>query len=232
MTLVTPVIAKYYKEYRAQTVYEAVNFYFSSDLLAKEGEQKTYTYRNGANAISLTISNNSDDLRYTKTDIKYNVTITDLSGKSVTDTTNTVIKPVTGTLSGTAISKKTITFNNLKAGSYKVVATAIEPYSSSLGADFQIVTSNQNIDYAISDFQNSPDLYLTITTHDYQGNVQITIPNDVYPDSTDKLLKDFDTTVSTTFTVPFESNSEYTFRFFKKDINVVYAKNDFVILGR
>lgn len=221
------VFAKYYYKYETNSLYEAENFYFSSDLLKAEGT--TYDYKKGVDTIKINISNNIDTLRYTETNIDYQVSITDINGNTVVDKNNQSITKVNGTLNGDKINSTEIAFNNLQDGTYKVIATSLAPYKKTLEAIFVIANNDNNIYYEVSDSAGSTVLYLTITSNDYKGNVNVTIPSGLLPDSIDEKMASVNLENSRTMSVNLNNNAEYSFKFFKEDPQRVFTKSDFIV---
>lgn len=227
LVAVSIAFAKYYYEYEKNSLYEAENFYFNSDLLKSEGT--SYDFKKGVDFIKLNIANNIDSLRYTEIDTTYQVVITDMAGNTIVDKNGQTIDKITGTLSGDKINSEEITFSNLKDGTYKVVATALTPYVKQLEATFVISNNDNNVYYEVSDSAGSTVLYLTITTKDYNGNINITIPTGLLPDSNDVAMENVNIENSKTFSVNFKANSEYSFKFFKEEPQKVFTKSNFSI---
>ena len=86
--------------------------------------------------------------------------------------------------------------------------------------------------FEVSDSKNSPILYLTLKTTDYSGNVSITWPSGIYPDSTNSYFENVETGLNGgSTTIEFSSNSEYSFQFYKNNPETVYSENDFSVKG-
>lgn len=227
---ITGSVAKYVQEKNAELVYEAKNFYFESDLLSNNTNPLAYTYDVGNDKIAINLKNNIDDLRYSDVDVKYTVTITDMQGNQVTDKNGDVVEAEDGKLSNSSIDSDEITFEDLPAGKYIVTAMATEPYEKKLQASFVITSKNENIEYQVSDAVNSPVLQLTVKTTDYKGNVKITWPSNIAPDNTDPMFTNVNSGYAGgNIVIPFETNSEYTFQFFKKQPTLSYDKTSFVV---
>ena len=200
------VWAKYISEEAKDTVVAAKSFYFESDLLSTD--RPTYTLAPGTQSITIRLKNHADALRFSDVNISYKVTATGQTAK-------------TGTLTGGKNSDVDITFDKLSAGSYIVTAEATSPYSKILSATFVIPAEAGNIQYSVSDAKNSPVLQVKVWSNDYSGNVKLSWPSAIYPDNTDPLLKNV---TGTSVTLNFDSDSEYTFRFFKSSPATVYTK--------
>lgn len=224
------VYAKYNHEYKTDSIYEAENFYFESDLLTENGEE--YNYKNGEDSITVKIFNNEDSLRYTEVDTTYEVKIKDLQNNSVVDKNSKTIEKIEGVLSGKSISSKNITFNNLKNGTYKVIASTKTPYIKNLEAIFVITNNDEQVIYNVNDSQDSIVLYLTVTTNNYEGDININIPDGLLPDSNDPKMKNIDLNTTKNLVVNFKNNSEYSFRFFKENPNIVFENQDFVVIKK
>ena len=228
--LIGGTIAKYINEKNMDIVYEASNFYFESDLLSDNTEPSVYTYNRGNTTISIKLMNNVDDLRYSEVDIEYLVSITDINGNKIEDKNGNQINSISGTLEKGSIKSDVITFDNLKTGNYLVTAKAISPYTKTIQGTFSITEKNEKINYQVNDSIGSPILQLTVLTEDYSGDVKITWPVNVVPDSTDENFENVNIGYNGgSEKVTFDANSEYTFQFFKKDLNSIYTNNDFVV---
>lgn len=188
VVLIGGTVAKYIQEKNSEIIYQAKNFYFESDLLSDNTNPRAYTYEIGNDTISFKLKNNIDDLRHSEVDIEFVVTITDVHGNQVENKNGEVITEKKDKISNNDINSKEIQFTDLLSGTYIVTANAINPYEKTLHATFVITEKNENIEYQISDSVNSPILQLTIITQDYSGNVKISWPEGVAPDSTNTML--------------------------------------------
>lgn len=223
-------VAKYIQEKNVELVYQAKSFYFESDLLSDNTNPQAYTYERGRDDISINLSNNIDELRYSEVDIEYVVTITDRYGNQILDKEGNVVTEKAGILSNKNIDKQEISFTNLPSGIYLVTAEVISPYEKTLQASFVLTENDENIIYQVNDSVNSPVLQLTVRTQDYSGNIKISWPEGVVPDSTNPKFLNIDTGYEQGSTmVQFEANSEYVFQFFKKQLNIVFTKDNFSV---
>lgn len=224
------VLAKYLLKKHESFLYDANDFYFESNLLAENTNQKAYTYKHGIDYIEFILKNNIDELRYSDVSITYMVTITDLNGNNVNDKSGNIINPIIDTLEKGAINNSTVKFENLKTGTYTVTAISTKPYKKQLQANFILTNEDDSITYQVSDAADSPVLNLTVSTKDYHGNVKITWPVGVAPDSTDVNFETLNTGyASGKQIVSFKSDSEYVFRFFKENSLLVYTDADFSV---
>ena len=222
--------AKYVYEKNNDIVYEAKSFYFESDLLSDNTNPKAYTYEKGKDSISFSLNNNIDELRYSDVETQYVVNITDIHGNVVQDKDGNNIKEKTGKLSNKRIEQQIIEFTNLPTGTYLITAKAVKPYERTLKASFVLTEKDENIVYEIHDSANSPILQLTIQTEDYSGDIKVSWPNGVAPDSTNEMFSGVNTGFSQGSTIiPFEANSEYTLSFFKNQPTTSYSNEDFLV---
>ena len=222
----TYALAKYVMDYKADVLYEANSFYFTSDLLtepATNGTYPSYTLQSGKNDITFVLRNYADGLRTSEVDIDYTVSVEVKSGGGGP------VAPQTGTLEKSE-KDETITIEDLSAGTYTVVVTATAPYSSVLKADFTVVDIDKTIHVAVADTVGSPVLYLTITTYDYEGDISVTLPTGIYPDNTDPYMKDARMGMPFQIT-DFKKHSQYTFLLFKNDPSNVYQEANFEVKG-
>ncbi len=220
---IIPIIAKYIKTVENNIQVNSSNFYFASDLLdvpATNGTFPEYTLGKGTNTITFNLNNYEDDLRFTTIDIDYEI--------KVTNSSNIVVFEENGTLNSiSSKNSKKIDIASLSSDIYIVEVTSTSPYIKQLKGKFIIQDVDNDITYTVSDGSGSTVVMLTISTNDYSGNIKIKWPNSVYPDNSDPLLADAINTDN--FTITFNSYSEYTFIFFKNDINNVFVNNDFEV---
>lgn len=221
----TIVLARYIDKYQKNSLYEAEQFYFRSDLLKEES--KTYKYPGGTNRISINLYNNVDKLRYTKMPIKFSVVLNKIENGG----TFKKIREINDVLQGNKIIDKEILFDNLESGNYNIKAISSEPYVKTLEAIFIIENKDNNIVYEINDSSDSTVVFLTVKTLDYEGNVKIKFPEGVYPDNTEDMFKDLDIEVKKEVIVRFNHYSSYTYRFYKNNPKQIFTKDDFAVGG-
>lgn len=221
--ITVPILGKYLLEKSGQLGIQADDFYFTSDLLEEPSTNNTfpeYTLGKGIDTISFKLNNYEDSLRFTKTDIKYNITVTNSLDVKVYETTGTIT-------TGSEKNSVSINIPSLETGTYIVVVNSTSPYSKTLKGKFIIQELDNEISYTVSDGVGSTVVMLTISVNDYSGPINIKWPTGVSPDNSDPLLSgaiDCDN-----YTVNFNSYSEYTFVFFKTDSNQVYTNLDFTL---
>lgn len=196
------------KEENAEAVAQA--FYFESDLL----DGGTYELPAGTTEIAFTLRNHADDLRAAECEIAYEIY---LDGQKVADKS--------GSLAANTVTDKKITLSELTTGTHTVKAVAVSPYAAELRATFEIPEKDMKVYYTVTDSANSPVVTLTVSTVDYAGDVTISWPADVYPDNTDSKLNG----ATTSATVRFNKNSEYTFLLFKSDPSRKYTESGFTV---
>ena len=213
-------------------VYGAKAFYFNSDLLMLSGNNsKSYTLQNGVDTITVNLKNYEDKLRISEVDINYEVDILDDLGNVVQDKSNNTVGKKTGVLGKNNKSEATISFENLKSGSYTVTAISTSPYSQILTATFNVQGILDDIEYSVNDIKNSQIVQLTVKTDDYSGDLNITFPAAIIPDNTDSYFKNYNkTSDGNSYTVNFKNNSENNFKFFKSVPSTVYSKSDFTVV--
>lgn len=215
-----------------ETLYEAKNFYFESDLLNSNTNPVSYAYQRGIDSISFELKNNIDELRYSDVEISYVVTINTLDGKQVVDKSGNTVNEITGKLTNQNIESKKIEFTNLAEGNYVVIAKSKSPYEKTIQANFTLTGNDYNITYEVSDSKDSPVMRLTVITKDYAGDVTINYPEGVSPDSTDSKFSSVNSGFAqSSVAIHFDANSEYTFQFFKKEPTRVFSKENFSVVG-
>ena len=221
----TVVLGKYLQELKNNTLYEAENFYFRSDLLSEDS--KSYTLQRGVNKIVIHLYNSEDRLRYTKVDINYVVKL-----EKINDDGNLVkVREENGVLSNSGFTDNEVVFDNLENGKYKVSAIAINPYTKILEGNFVITNNDNRIDYSVGDNVDSTVMFLTIKTVDYTGNIKIKFPDGLYPDNNEEVFKNVNIDNSKEVIINFKNNSSYSYRFYKENPKKVFNKNEFQVGG-
>lgn len=221
----TVVLGKYLQELKNNTLYEAENFYFRSDLLSED--IKSYTLQRGVNKIVIHLYNSEDRLRYTKVDINYVVKL-----EKINDDGNLVkVREENGVLSNSGFTDNEVVFDNLENGKYKVSAIAINPYTKILEGNFVITNNDNRIDYSVGDNVDSTVMFLTIKTVDYTGNIKIKFPDGLYPDNNEEAFKNVNIDNSKEVIVNFKNNSSYSYRFYKENPKKVFNKDEFQVGG-
>lgn len=198
----------------------AEEFYFTSNFLSENG--KDYILASNIKQLTFELRNYDDELRSSASNIEYTYIVTK-DNKEISKVTGTIQKEKDGG------NKNSITLDNLSEGEYTVEATATNPYKKSLKATFTIPKESEDIDYTINDSEQSPYVLLQVSTHSYDGNIEINWPVGLIPDSTQEDLENIKNYNGQEYTqgnikLQVASYSSYTYRFFKKDTNKDYSK--------
>ena len=166
--------AKYVFEKYGRGLFSAKVFYFESNLLKDKNVE--YILNPTATSISFTISNSIDELRYADDDITW--------GYSV----NGIVVEKDKVLEKGKSSSETITLSNLERGkSYVVKATGRAGYVKDIYATFTVSDTDKNI----YQYLEKKDGYvvLTVWTENLSGEVTVSFPSGLIPDSTDEQLR-------------------------------------------
>ena len=221
----TIILGRYLQEHQKSSLYEAENFYFTSDLLKEESAVSFW--KDGVNKLKINFSNSADKLRYTKSDINAVVRLSEFI-----DNRKFVKKrEINLILEGNKITNKEIVFDNLEKGIYKIEAITSSPYVKKLEGMFAIDSNNNTIKHLVNDRADSTVLMLKISTIDYEGNIKIKIPDGLYPDNNEDAFKDVDIDNSKEVIVKFKHHSSYTYKFYKKDPKKIFKEDDFEVGG-
>ena len=221
----TIILGRYLQEHQKSSLYEAENFYFTSDLLKEESAVSFW--KDGVNKLKINFSNSADKLRYTKSDINAVVRLSEFI-----DNRKFVKKrEINLILEGNKITNKEIVFDNLEKGIYKIEAITSSPYVKKLEGMFAIDSNNNTIKHLVNDRADSTVLMLKISTIDYEGNIKIKFPDGLYPDNNEDAFKDVDIDNSKEVIVKFKHHSSYTYKFYKKDPKKIFKEDDFEVGG-
>lgn len=221
--------SKYAIQLSSTNIQTAEQFYFESEILKEEGASYELKDWDGASryTLEITLKNYADSLRYTKSDIKYEV-----EGVAVTEgiTVTTSLTADNTTISGTeqGESKFYIYVDPTSAvdeGEYvefSVTANATSPYAKSLTANFKLFAKSQGNGYeATISEENNQYVDLVINTQKENKNITINYDNSkLMLDTTNTAIQDSaiikgDTTNS--ININLKSNSEYNIGFIKKN---------------
>ena len=221
----TIILGRYLQEHQKSSLYEAENFYFTSDLLKEESDVSFW--KDGVNKLKINFSNSADKLRYTKSDINAVVRLSEFI-----DNREFVKKrEINLILEGNKITNKEIVFDNLEKGIYKIEAITSSPYVKKLEGMFAIDSNNNTIKHLVNDRADSTVLMLKISTIDYEGNLKIKFPDGLYPDNNEDAFKYVDIDNSKEVIVKFKHHSSYTYKFYKKDPKKIFKEDDFEVGG-
>lgn len=209
----------------------AEDFYFTSTMLTSDENSVSYTLMPTTTELEIPVCNYADSLRFSTADITYSYTVTKDDGTAVEGGFGE------GRLAGNSASNGTISLTNLSTGTYTVTAAAASPFAATLTGSFTIPKESSGVEYRVDDSSGSPFATLTVWTTNYSGNIQITWPAGVIPDSTDSELASANTyaggayAAGTTQVTGTQYGSN-TYRFFKSDPSAIYSNANFTALGQ
>lgn len=210
--------AKYTQSDSGQTMVEAPEFYFTSDLLSVEPQN--YVLNSGIQEVNFTLRNRADELRVSEVPIDYTVTAT--SG---------TITPEQGNISAGVQPNVEVELSDMQPGViYEVTATGNAGYSQTLKAVFTISDNEEDVYKNLE--MSSDDYYmlLTVWTHNVKGDLTIEFPENLIPDNTYEGMESVynHSGGENKFTVDnFEKYSSQIFRFFHS--SGIYSASDFDI---
>lgn len=226
---ISVVSAKYIHKTENTGTVTAKEFYFKSDIL----DGRTHTVTAGADgtaSINITLMNHEDELRYSETDINYEIKIKNDENQDVTPDDSTGL---TGTIpegknsASDKTNDKTITIQGLAAGkTYTITAeTTGNSYSKKLTGTVKVNPIDRDIHTAIND--EGAYVEVTIWSGEYKGTVKLDYCQGLIPDNTDPLLEnalnatDASTPAEVTLSA-WKTDTSHVFRFFKNNENKNY----------
>ena len=174
--------ARYLMEKNREGIVEAVDFYFTSDLLKEEQEHALYFIDPESKSFQIKLHNFADSLRITPGPVDYKVTVLPDGGSSV---------PASGKLSSTDGSQVTETLAitpDSKASAITITAESTSPYTKVLKATFKRDLGNQ---YIVSDEAENRAATLTMVCADSAKPITLNLPDGVIPDATDGRVTSF-----------------------------------------
>lgn len=177
-------------------------FFFESDVLALSNP--SYTLQTNADKIVVRLRNYADQLRVSYEDINYSISLSK-------DSVLLQEKSVQGTIT-TSEKMDLITFDGLSAGTYVVSATSSNPYVKTIKATFIIPSLNSQFSAELNTSSSTNMVYVSLSTNDFSGNINIVLPNGLIPDNTNDI---FNGVTGSSFSISVEKNSSYNLSFLK-----------------
>ena len=221
------VSAKYAQQREQNMLIEAKMFYFTSNLLLKNGTPDPYVLNADTENVTFTLKNHLDEFRISEDDIQYDVYINGVKYKN------------TSVLGGGSTNFADITFPVVAGSTYEVRVEGNAGYRKTLSATFKVSDPLQGF-YMHLDADATDRYYvlLTVWTENVSGNVTVAFPDELIPDTTDTALagimnynESTDTyTGDVTGNILFEPYTSRTFRFFKDNLTRVYSVGDFTVM--
>lgn len=214
--------AKYKDQESKVNAVQSEPFYFTSNCLSEKGS--TITLASDTTDMKIELRNYADDLRYSTKKINYTYEVVKLDD-------NKTLATGSGTMNGGSENTSEISISGLQSGSkYKVTAISTSPFEAKLTGTFEVPEESTKVDYEVTDTAGSPYLLVKITTDKYRGDVTLSWPEKVIPDTTDTTFKAVTTWENKDYaagsiSLSLEPYSSYTYRFFKEDIEKTYDEN-------
>lgn len=219
VAIVFGVVAKYIQQRKPELLAKARMFYFTSDFLKEEGA--SYSLKPNTTQVTFNLKNHIDELRYSDDDVNYKVYLNDVEiGNGVFDEEKT---------------SKEFTFSVENGKTYQVRAEGEAGYKKTLTATFVVMDPSRSF-YKHLDASNEHFVILTVWTEDISGDVKVTFPAGLIPDTTDDKLKDVLNYVdgqyvsaTTPTSTELQTYSSFSYRFFREDLESMYTVNDFTV---
>lgn len=206
------------------------DFYFESNSLSEEEKEYDYNDWNGQNKydIEFKLSNYADQLRISDTEIEYDISAQIIEPQSTenikTECTINGVTTSTGKFEKNQTTGKddeikiSITTNGEKVNdgvTLKVTATAKSPYAKTIQAIYKINVSDQKT-HDISLKDEGDYERLIIKTYYYSAKMKITYSEEKLILYKESIAFENATIENGVITIPLEKNSNYDFKFVKK----------------
>lgn len=220
-TLVVPVLARYH--HSSTYIYEmaAVPFYFTSDRLTEEGNE--YQLSPETEALSIELRNDQDGNRWSDTPVHYIYQVKKDGEEQEEKGGEGILYPQQG-----AGSSERIIIQDMAPGVYDIEVQSLSPFEKTLKGTFVILEKENDIFCVKEDQQGSFCVQLIVSVKDYEGNIKISWPEGLIPDSTQAVFEDVKTRPEDLYeagelTLWMEPYTSRTFRFFKTDAETDYT---------
>ncbi len=209
---------------------EAQDFYFSSNYLTLESDN-IYTISDYADGdeIIIEVYNYEDELRYTTTDVVYEVISDKLLAEDIIQT------EFVGTDLKTSEVKVKVKKEYFVDGifSFTLTAKSKSPYEEMLSATFNVYQAALAEDayMEVIDNLNSYTVAVTVTTEGKEGEIMINYPDTLAVDYGDERITE---ATQTYLKFNAQKNSVYEFTLFKENLDDIYAldpNNSFQIVA-
>lgn len=214
------VLAKY-ADSREQDPKKATakSFYFESDYLTEDDH--LYKLNTGTTSIDIKLYNYENELRFSKVACTYTITVE--SDDATVTIGDTQTKEASVSVEGGTWTGTKITVGGLEDGyEYKVTVVADGGYKKTLGAIFSVAPAQRGLFMNVN-ASNAEYVVLTVWSENVSGEVKISVPAGLIPDTTDPIMTDitnygaegfgaFEFTDSVSFS---EAYSSHSYRFFK-----------------
>ena len=207
--LAVGVVAKYVHNASQSGYLRTENFYFSSNLLTEDGNA-VYDLNAGTTSLSIILKNQEDELRISEVDIPYTISVTNVTGGTVT------LSSASGELSKDSADSDTITVT-IPSGvtGFKLTATTNTTYEKTLSATFNVL--QEGADFGFSSEEYDGYVELTVWSNGYEGDLAVTVPAGLIPDRTDPRLSSmtYNNSGTNSFSITdIAANESVTYRFF------------------
>ncbi len=215
IVLVTvPAVAKYLSSRNVpQNILDTEMFYFTSDLL-NESKDNSIKLDPSASTFSFELRNFADELRYSETDIHFEVKVRATEDGQIAFE-QPKIDVDTGTLRGGKKEAVTVTISGLERGvHYSVTATGENAYVQTLNATLTRENSAGALYKHLATFDDY--VLLTVwTTGKLTGQLNMSFPSGLIPDNTDVAMREWTTGDVWADSISFqENNASHRYRFF------------------
>lgn len=186
VSVTSSVLAKYIHTVQNETTVTTKAFYFESDYLTENHYE--YKLHSGTEHVSFHLYNYQNELRVSEIDSKYTVSV-ESEDSSFTLTIDGEAKTET-TVRAQTQKDVEVVLGSLKSGNqYTVTVTADGGYQKVLSATFTVDPVQDGFFMNVD--ETDPNyLLLTVWTENVSGNVSITVPAGLIPDTMDPVLKE------------------------------------------
>ncbi len=220
ITIIGATFARYIAEQESnKKLVEAENFYFTSNYLTEESD-RIYTISNysAGTEIEVEIYNYEDELRHTAADIIYEISSEELASENI------VKEEFVGT--DLKVSKVKVKLNNEDfingKATFILSAKSSLPFEKNIAATFNVYQEALAEDayMEVVDSKNSYVVTATVITEGKEGEIIVTHPSTLVPDTGDERITEKGETY---FKFIADKNSNYEFILFKENLDDIYA---------
>lgn len=187
ISTISGISAKYIHSRMSEGTFRSKMFYFTSNLLTEDGNA-VYYLNPGTTELNIELRNYADELRISDMDIPYAISAQTTGGSG-----NVTLEQASGTIQKNSNDEKVMSTIKVTipdgVTSFTIEATTVgqeKTYKKTISAKFHMLSAGDT--FGFSTKQCDGYVELTVWTNEGTGDFNITVPEGLIPDRTNKEL--------------------------------------------